>query len=195
MMTELSDEALIERIQGGDKAACAICMDRYGPDIYRLALSLLHNEADAEDVMQETFLNAFRAMASFEGRANIKTWLYRITYNNALMRLRKTDPTTASIEEIWLTETGFVPRQLFDWCCLPEREVTIEEVRQELETAVTNLPPKLQTVFIMREVEGLSTQETAETLNISIDVVKTRLYRARQHLQEHLNTFADTPER
>jgi len=190
-MAELSDEELVSRLQGGDKSACTVCIDRYGTAVYRLALRLLKNEADAEDVMQETFLNAFKAIGSFEGRSSLKTWLYRITYNNAMMRLRQKDPALLSIDESWPPEDGavIVPQQLFDWCCLPERELTSEETRQKLATAVTDLPPALKGVFLLREFEGLSTQETADALEISTDLVKTRLYRARLQLRENLADY------
>ncbi|MCB8983828.1 MAG: sigma-70 family RNA polymerase sigma factor [Ardenticatenaceae bacterium] len=190
-MAELSDQELVARLQGGDKSACTICIDRYGTAVYRLALRLLKNEADAEDVMQETFLNAFKAIGSFEGRASIKTWLYRITYNNAMMRLRQKDPALLSLDETWAAEDGavVVPQQLFDWCCLPERELTSEEAREKLATAVTDLPPALKGVFVLREFEGLSTQETADALEISTDLVKTRLYRARLQLRENLADY------
>lgn len=189
-----TDEELLARIRLGDKAACAECIDIHSPAVYRLALRLMQNEEDAEDVVQETFVNAFKAIDSFEGRSSLSTWLYRIAYNNAMMRLRRPSPHIVSVEET-LDDSGEVmtiPRQLFDWCCLPENDFETDEVRNELENAVRKLPDTLRSTFILRELEGLSTQETAVALDVSNDVVKTRLRRARLWLREYLsNYFAD----
>ena len=186
-----TDEELLARIHAGDKSACAECIDIHSPAVYRLALRLMQNEEDAEDVVQETFVNAFKAIDSFEGRSSLSTWLYRIAYNNAMMRLRRPSPYTISVEET-LDDSGevmTVPRQLFDWCCLPEEDFATEEVRGELETAVGKLPPTLRSAFVLRELEGLSTQETADALDVSTDVVKTRLRRARLWLREYLSNY------
>ena len=191
-MNELvSDEELLNRIRSGDKSACDLCIEKHGPNLYRLALSLIHNEADAEDVVQESFINAFNAIDSFEGRSSLGTWLYRITYNNAMMRLRGSPPDPLSVENtLDLGEEGFVvPQQFIDWCCLPEEDFHTEEVRLELEKAVGTLSPTLSSTFILRDLEGLSTRETADALEISEDAVKTRLRRARLHLRENLSDY------
>jgi RNA polymerase sigma-70 factor (ECF subfamily) len=190
-MSEPYDEAaLIARIQAGDKAACAECIEIHSPAVYRLALRLMQNEAEAEDVMQETFLNAFKAIDSFEGRSGLGTWLYRIAHNAAMMRLRRPNPYTVSVEETLSPETqGIVPRQLFDWCCLPEEDFESDEVRTELEQAIGELPEALKAVFILRELESLSTAETAEALGLSPGAVKVRLHRARLWLRERLTPY------
>ena len=187
----ISDDALLHRIQSGDKLACAVCIERYAPGVYRLALRLMKNEADAEDVVQETFLNAFKAITSFEGRSELRTWLYRIAHNPALTRLRGSAPLASSVEEtLEMGEGGFaVPHQFFDWCCLPEQEFETEELQAELEQAIQQLSPALRAVFVLRELEGLSTQETAESLNTTPNVVKTRLHRARLQLRELLSDY------
>lgn len=168
-----------------------MCIDKYGPALYRLALRLMQNEGDAEDVVQETFLNAFKAIDSFEGRSGLGTWLYRITYNNAMMRLRSPAPDIVSVEDkLEGAEEGYtVPQQFFDWCCLPEEDFDSEEVRRELEKAIGELSPTLSSAFVLRELEGLSTRETAEMLDVSEDVVKTRLRRARLQLREALSAY------
>lgn len=187
---ELTDRALVERIKAGDKAACATCVERHSAGVYRLALRLMQNEADAEDVMQETFLSAFKAIDAFEGRSELSTWLYRITYNTALMRLRRYRPDTVSVEETESPDDGsLVPTQLFDWCCLPEREFDSGETRVELEKAIGALPEKLRAVFVLRELEGLSTEDTAQALDITIETTKTRLHRARLWLRERLSPY------
>ena len=190
MNDSYDEKALIARIQSGDKAACAECIEIHSPGVYRLALRLMENEAEAEDVMQETFLSAFKAIDSFEGRSGLGTWLYRITYNAAMMHLRRPNPTMVSVEETLSTETPMiVPRQLFDWCCLPEQDFESDELKVELEAAIQELPESLKTVFIMRELEGLSTAETAGVLDLSEGAVKVRLHRARLWLRERLTPY------
>jgi RNA polymerase sigma-70 factor (ECF subfamily) len=187
-MTDTSDEkALLARIRAGDKAACAECIEQHSPEVYRLALRLMRNEAEAEDVVQETFLSAFKGIDQFDGRANLRTWLYRIAYNTALMRHRRAEPEQIPVDEASDPEEGsLVPQALFDWCCLPEPELDRAEVRAELESAIRAMPEKLRAVFVMRELEELSTEATAEALGVSADVVKTRLRRGRMWLRERL---------
>jgi RNA polymerase sigma-70 factor (ECF subfamily) len=187
-MTGSSDEqALLARIRAGDKAACAECIEQHSPEVYRLALRLMRNEAEAEEIVQETFLSAFKGIDQFDGRASLRTWLYRIAYNTALMRHRRAEPEQVSVDEASDTEEGaVVPQALFDWCCLPEPELDRAEVRAELENAIRAMPEKLRAVFVMRELEELSTEATAEALGVSEEVVKTRLRRGRMWLRERL---------
>ncbi len=190
MSDEYDEAALIARLKAGDKTACAECIEVHSPLVYRLALRLMGNEAEAEDVLQETFLNAFRGIDSFEGRSGLGTWLYRIAYNAAMMKLRKTEPYTISVEESLDTDGQFVvPKELFDWCCLPEKDFENDEVREELEAAIGELPESLRVVFVLRELEGLSTADTAKTLGISVGAVKVRLHRARLWLRERLSPY------
>jgi RNA polymerase sigma-70 factor, ECF subfamily len=184
------ERALLERIRAGDKTACDDCIRLHAPGIYRFMVRLMHNDAEAEDVMQETFLNAFKGISGFDGRSELRTWLYRIAYNAAMMRLRRRRP-----EFVPLPETGPgedrtpIPRQLFDWSKLPEKELEKPELRTIMEKAIRELPEKLRAVFIMRELEELSTEETAKALDIRIAVVKTRLHRARLWLRERLSGY------
>jgi RNA polymerase sigma-70 factor (ECF subfamily) len=178
---------LYTRIQSGDKAACDECVQTYTPMVYGLALKLLGDEAEAEDVTQETFMNAFRAIDNFEWRSEISTWLYRIAYNAAMARLRKRSSDYVSVEELAVRTDGKnVPQQLYDWCCLPERDFEIAQTRQKLEKAIGSLPESLKSVFVLRILENLSTRDSAQTLGISEDNVKTRLRRARLFLQNEL---------
>jgi RNA polymerase sigma-70 factor (ECF subfamily) len=190
MENEETDRTLIERIQRGDKAACAECIERHSPGVYRVALRLTGTEAEAEDVVQETFLSAFKAIDSFEGRSGLATWLYRIAHNAALMRLRRVRLDQVSVDDEEVFGEGLpVPVQMHDWCCLPERDFESSEARAEMDQAFKDLPEKLRVVFVMRELEGLSTEETAQALDVSIDVVKVRLHRARLQLRERLSTY------
>ncbi len=184
-----SDRALLARIRTGDKSACAECIELHSPGLYRVALRILGDEAEAEDALQETFLNAFKSINSFDGRSGLNTWLYRIVYNAALIRIRRRRPTV-SVDEPALDEGGGeLPKQLFDWCCLPEQDFDSSETRAQLEQAIGELPEKLKAVFVLRELEGLSTEATAQALDVSEEVVKTRLHRARLWLRERLSGY------
>lgn len=185
-----ADRDLLARIRAGDKAACAACIEGHAPGVYRVALRLMRDEAEAQEVMQETFLNAFRAIDDFDGRSEIGTWLYRIATNAALMRLRRAQPDFTPVDEAADPAEGLpVPEALYDWCCLPEPELENAEARTELERAIRDLPDKLRAVFVLRELEEMSTEETAAALNVSEDVVKTRLHRARLWLRERLTGY------
>jgi RNA polymerase sigma-70 factor (ECF subfamily) len=184
------DKILLDRIRAGDRAACDDCIRRHSPGIYRLALRLTRDETDAEDVLQETFLSAFKGISKFNGRAELRTWLYRIAYNAALMRLRRPKREFVSLDEASEPDDGTpVPRQLYDWTRLPEQELQKAELRAEMERAIAELPEKLRAVFVLRELEDLSTEETAKALDIKIEVAKTRLHRARLRLRERLAGF------
>ena len=127
---------------------------------------------------------------TFNQRSSFSTWLYRITYNAAMMRLRRPAPQMFSVEETLSSEGQIVvPRQLFDWCCLPEEEVESDEVRLELERAIGEMPESLKAVFILRELEGLSTADTAAALEISEGAIKVRLHRGRLWLRERLTPY------
>jgi RNA polymerase sigma-70 factor (ECF subfamily) len=184
------EETLLARLRAGDKAACAQCIDLHGPAVYRVALRLMGNATDAEDVVQETFLNAFRAIDRFEGRSELSTWLYRIAHNIAMMRLRRAEPVFVPVDDPDGADGGpLLPRQLFDWCCLPEQDYDSVEARAELERALRELPDGLRSVFVLRELEGLSTEETAAALSLTPEAVKTRLHRARLRLRERLSEY------
>ncbi len=184
------DRILLERIRSGDKSACDDCVRQHAPGIYRLALRLMRNEAEAEDVMQEAFLSAFKGIDRFDGRSELRTWLYRIAYNAALMRLRRPKPEFLAMDELnELAEGTPLPEQFFDWSRLPHQELEKAELRAEMERAVQELPEKLRAVFIMRELEELSTEETARALGVRVEVVKTRLHRARLWLRERLSAY------
>jgi RNA polymerase sigma-70 factor (ECF subfamily) len=183
-------EISLEALRRGDRDAFARLVDVHSPKVYRLASRMLRDPQEAEDVLQETFLNAYRSIDRFEGRSSLATWLYRIAANQALMRLRRRNPMTVSIDEP-PDEDGppSLPRELFDWCCLPEEEFLTSEVQAQLDRAIQALSPALKAVFILRDLEGLSTLETAEALEISEAAVKTRLLRARLQLREALSGY------
>ncbi len=168
-------------------------MERHSGTIYNLALRLTNNPQEAVEVLQETFLSAFKALDRFEGRSQIGTWLYRIAYNAALMRLRRREPVTSSIDDPVVTEEGeMLPRQLVDWTTVPDEVALSGELRSTLDRAVASLSPNLRAVFVLRDIEGLSTAETAETLGLTEANVKVRLHRARLMLREKLSDYFAT---
>jgi RNA polymerase sigma-70 factor (ECF subfamily) len=180
----------LEALRDGDRAEFARMVEAYSPMIYRLGLKMLNNPQDAEDILQETFIKAYRHIGNFDGRSNVSTWLYRIATNEALMSIRRKRPETISFDvpSIYDTEPQ-EPLQIVDWCCLPEDEFLTSEGRARLDDAANRLPTSLRVVFILRDIEGLSTRETAEVLEISEMAVKTRLSRARLRLREDLSEY------
>jgi RNA polymerase sigma-70 factor (ECF subfamily) len=182
--------ALLKRLQTGDPLAFAqLVEDNYG-QVYNLALRMLVDPQEAEDVLQETFLSAYKALPSFEGRSSLSTWLYRIASNASLMRLRRKQPDTVSVDEPLTLDAGdSLPRQLVDWSNLPEEELLSSESHHAMDEAVSELPEPLRIVFILRDLQGLSTTETGEVLGLSEGAVKTRLHRARLRLRERLSTY------
>jgi len=189
--TEVTDLTLsIEALKAGDRAEFAKLVEAYSNHVYRLALKILNDPQDAEDVLQETFIKALRALPEFEERSKLSTWLYRIAVNEALMAVRRSQPDPLSLETEKEGEEGeMAPVEIVDWCCLPEGDLLSAEARRFLNKAVQALSPALRAVFVLRDVEGLSVKETAEALNISEAAVKTRLLRARLKLREELSIY------
>lgn len=185
------EEALsLDALRRGDRAEFARMVEENSSLIYRLALKMLGDPQDAEDILQETFIKAFRHLPEFDGRSSLSTWLYRIATNEALMQLRRKTLETVSIEEPLADEQPLQePLQIADWCCVPEIEMMSAEGRAELDRAVGTLPPSLRVVFLLRDVANLSTRETAEVLDLSEMAVKTRLSRARLRLREELSSY------
>jgi len=180
----------LEALRGGERAEFARLVEAYSPLVFRLGMKILNNPQDAEDVLQETFIKAYRHLGGFDGRASLSTWLYRIATNEALMSLRRKRPEAISFDEPAANETEpQEPLQIVDWCCMPEEELMSAEGRAYLDKAIDGLPLSLRLVFVLRDIEGLSTHETAEVLNISEMVVKTRLSRARLRLREQLSAY------
>jgi RNA polymerase sigma-70 factor (ECF subfamily) len=180
----------LEALQNHDKRAFAKVVQQNSDHIYYLALKMLGNPQDAEDVLQETFIKAFNNIESFEGRSKLSTWLYRIAVNESLMLLRKRKKNITRIDEDIKTDKGdLIPKQIVDWCCLPEKELLSTESRAHLQDAIDTLSEANRAAFILRDVQGLSTKETADSLEISESAVKVRLMRARMQLREELSRY------
>jgi RNA polymerase sigma-70 factor (ECF subfamily) len=187
---DTSQQISLKALQSGDRVEFARLVDEFSTQIYRLALKMLGDEQDAEDVLQNTFMKAMQAIGKFEGRSSLSTWLYRIAVNEALMMLRRQKPTIPVAMDYEGDEDELQhPTQFTDWCCLPEKELLSEEAQQHLGEAIRRLPEKLQIVFLLRDIEGLSIRETSETLDLSETAVKTRLLRARLNLREQLSVY------
>lgn len=177
-------------LQQKDKSEFARVLDQNADRIYRLALKMVGNPQDAEDILQETFIKAFNNIEQFEGRSKISTWLYRIAINESLMLLRNRNGNTVQFDkEIKTGEGDDIPRQIVDWCCLPEKELMSSEAHQYIRDAIKTLSNANRAAFLLRDVEGLSTKEAAETLEISESALKVRLMRARMQLREELTDF------
>ncbi|MCA9943008.1 MAG: sigma-70 family RNA polymerase sigma factor [Anaerolineales bacterium] len=176
---------LLNDLRRREPEAFAFVFEQYSDKIYRLSVSMLKEEAAAEGVVQDTFLRLIERLDQFDGRSNLGTWLYRIAYNLSVDRLRQRKPDLMLADE---PEDGRlpIPAQLIEWQQWPEKLLTDAEVTETLDKAIAALPEKFRIVFVLREIEGLSTQETAEITNLSLSATKVRLHRARLFLREHL---------
>lgn len=185
-----ADGFSLAALRAGDRVEFSRLLEKYSDQIYRLALRMTGNEQDAEDVLQETFIKALRALPEFEGRSSLSTWLYRIGMNEALMALRRQKNAVAldALDDSDESE-GLEPRWLMDWCCLPEDELLNGETKVFLNHAIEKLTPGLRAVFLLRDVQGLSVKDTADALNITESAVKVRLLRARLRLREILSGY------
>ena len=188
---EIFDESsLVAKAREGDVAAFNELVNRYSRKIYRLAKHITQNDEDAEDVLQETFLKAFEHLDGFQGQSKFYTWIVRIAVNESLMKLRKRkSDRSVPLDEPVDTGDDTVVREIAVWEENPEQKYSREELGAILDEAVQSLKPPFRTVFVLRDIEELSTEETAEALGISIPAVKSRLLRARLQLREKLTRF------
>lgn len=183
-----SELELVDQARHGDSAAFTELVNRYERNIYRLARHITQNEEDAEDVLQETFLKAFANLDRFLGTSKFYTWVVRIAVNESLMKLRRRKADKlVSLDEPVETYEDTVPREVAAWDENPEQKYGRAEMNAILTRAIDSLSPAFRTVFLLRDVEELSTEETASALSISIPAVKSRLLRARLQLREKLN--------
>ncbi|MFP5204980.1 MAG: sigma-70 family RNA polymerase sigma factor [Acidobacteriota bacterium] len=185
---EHPDLALVARVRAGDLSAYDTLVRKYERQIFRIAQHITQNREDAEDVMQDAFLKAYEKLDQFQGNAKFYTWLVRIAVNESLMRLRKRRTSkTVSMDENIETDEGTVPRDFADWAPDPEQNYDNAELSEILRRTIQGLPRGFRVVFALRDVEGLSTEETAEALGLSVPAVKSRLLRARLQLRERLS--------
>jgi RNA polymerase sigma-70 factor (ECF subfamily) len=181
------ESVLVARARTGDSQAFTDLVNQYERKIYRLAKHITQNDEDAEDVLQDAFLKAYEHLPNFQGNSKFYTWLVRIAVNEALMKLRKRrSDRTVPLDEPVDTGEEMVKREIAVWEDNPEQRYSHEEMQKILDEAVQTLKPDFRTVFTLRDIEELSTEETAEALGISVPAVKSRLLRARLALREKL---------
>lgn len=182
---EPTDLELVERVRSGQTEAFNDLVNRHARKVFRLARHITKNDADTEDVLQDAFLKAYSRLDQFAGNSQFYTWLVRIAVNESLMRLRKRkNSKTVSLDEELETDDSPIKREVASDGEDPEESLSRKETREILEGAIDSLAEGYRTVFVLRDVEGLSTEETADMLGLSISAVKSRLLRARLQLRE-----------
>jgi RNA polymerase sigma-70 factor, ECF subfamily len=181
------EHLLVAAAKAGDAAAFEELVNRYERKIFRLTMNITRNREDAEDAMQDAFMKAYSHLDKFQEESRFYTWLVRIAANEALMRLRKRRPNQLSLDEPIESEDDFIHQQIEDWGPSPEQRYAQTEMRDILRSVIDELTPDFRVVFLLRDVEGLSTEETAEAVGISEAAVKSRLLRARLKLRQKLN--------
>jgi len=186
----IDETPLVARARAGDARAFGELVQHYEGKIFRLAQHVTQNREDAEDVLQETFMKAYEHLDQFEGNSKFYTWIVRIAVNQALMKLRrrKTD-RSVSLDETIDTGEDTVVREIAAWGEDPEQRFSREELGAILDSAIQSLEPPYRSVFVLRDIDELSTEETADVLGLSVPAVKSRLLRARLQLREKLTRF------
>ena len=187
----LNDLELVEQVKQGQVEQFNELVNRHARKIFRLTQHITGNREDAEDALQEAFLKAYSRLPQFQGDSQFYTWLVRIAVNESLMKLRKrkSGGVTVSLDEPIETEDDFLPREIAAWDENPEQKYARQELQEILDRAVSSLPPIFRTVFVLRDLEQLSTEEAAEALHLSVAAVKSRLLRARLQLREKLSPY------
>jgi len=183
------EHLLVTAAKSGDLASFEELVNRYEQKIFRLTMNITRNREDAEDSMQDAFMKAYSHLNTFQEGSRFYTWLVRIAANEALMRLRKRRPNQFSIDEPIEGEEDIIPREIEDWGPSPEQRYAQSEMREILSNAIDELQPDFRVVFVLRDVEGISTEETATALGISVAAVKSRLLRARLKMRQKLNRY------
>jgi len=184
------DVALVEAAKNGDTAAFEQLVRQYENQVFRVAQHITQNREDAEDIAQDVFLKAYQKLHQFQGNSKFSTWLVRIAVNESLMRLRRRKTAkTVSMDQDIQTEDGAIPRDFAEWRPNPEEIYSQSELGDILRKTIQGLPPGFRTVFTLRDIENMSTEETAEALGLSVPAVKSRLLRARLQLRERLSRY------
>ena len=194
---EPTDRELVERSQKGETAAFAMLVERHQRQLYRLALRMTGSDADANEVLQEAFLNAWQKLPNFRGEAQFSSWLYRIAANSALMRLRRKRRAPDALQEQPLEPTGprfsaegyLDPPPHSDWSQRADEKMMSGQLGVAIDKAVRELPEDYRTVFLLKDVDGLSNEDIAHALELTVPAVKSRLHRARLALRDKLGEF------
>ena len=184
-----NESVFVAAAKAGDISAFEDLVNRYERKIFRLAQHITQNNEDAQDVTQEAFLKAFEHLGEFQGNSRFYTWLVRIAVNQALMKLRKRHNKDISLDQEIEGEDNSMPREIEDWGPSPEQKFAQSELAGILTKVIGELDPSFRVVFQLRDIDELSTEETAEALGLSVPAVKSRLLRARLKLREKLNRY------
>ena len=195
---ETTDADLLRQIQKREESALEEFLRRYQAKIYGLSIRMLRNPQDAEEVLQDVALTLFRKAGMFKGNSAVSSWVYRITVNSCLMKIRRRSKVLSiPLEEKLgpaMSEEGMVTETVADWSSLPREELDRKELVARIDEAVGELPPEYRTVFVLRDVEGLSAEEACEALDLSLPALKSRLHRARLFLRKKLAGYATPPQ-
>ena len=185
----MDDPRLVELAQKGDRKALSQLVNQYSERVYNLALRILRNREDAEDVLQETFLTVAQKLDTFDGRSKFFTWLYRIATNASLMKLRKKKLVFQELNDESEYQDNIESRTFIDWSQDPSINIYNKEIKTKIDEAINKLSDIYRSVFVLRDIEELSIKETSQILDISEENVKIRLRRARQFLRDHLSDY------
>lgn len=196
-MDRTQDRKLIARLQAGDDTAVQDLADRYGSRIYQLALRHMKNREDAEEVAQDVLMKVYRKVGAFRGDAALSSWIYRITFNTAMSRLRTSRAARAAEQErerALAAESGgenqpAVPRQPADWSRMPDESLLRLQLREAVTAAIQELPEIYRAPVVLRDIQGLSTEEASSRLRLKDQTLKSRLHRGRLMLRERLRSF------
>ena len=195
---KLTEGKLIAAARGGDMRAFSELVRRYEQTVYRYAFKLCRDREKAEETFQDTFINVYRKLGTFDGRSRFSTWLYTIVTNNCLMRhrrrkIREIEESIEALESPETSKDGKFTRDVARWDETPVDLVLDKELRVQIEKAIGKLPPEYRIVFTLRDMEGKSTEETASIVGISKEAAKSRLRRARAFLRDQLTPYMARP--
>ena len=197
-MDRTQDSELIRRLQGGDEAAVQELAERYGSRIFQLAMRYMKNSEDAEEVTQDVLMKVSRKVDSFRGDSALSSWIYRITFNTAMSRLRSKRLVRAADQErdraMAADQSGGEDhsrvRQVADWSRMPDEELLRTQLREAVATAISELPEIYRAPVVLRDIQGLTTEEASSRLHLKGQTLKSRLHRGRLMLRERLQAFA-----
>lgn len=182
----MDEQEVILKAQNGDKKALVELVKKYEQTIYNFAFKICRNREKAEHTMQETFLSMVKSLSQFSGKSKLSTWLYTVVSNHCLMLARSDKKHFySSLDD---EENSIDEKSIADWKVTPDKVAENNELKNVLDNAIKKLSPGYRVIFVMRDVEGLSTEETAKTMNLSVPAVKSRLHRARAFLRNELST-------
>jgi RNA polymerase sigma-70 factor, ECF subfamily len=194
-MHDVKDLRLLERLQAGDESALGELADEYGGKIFQLAFRYLRNKEDAEEVTQDVLFKVYRKVGAFRGDSALSSWIYRITFNTAMSRLRTARYQRARAEDLTVAaadadESSAPRREVADWSNLADEQVLRSELRRRVFAAILALPPIYRAPVMLRDIQGMSTEEASERLRVKDQTLKSRLHRGRLILRRQLADFS-----